>query len=100
MDKEMISCLWTDGLTVQQIADPTGRHFVTVCHPAFLAWRHLVYRPDGSKRHDVLIERLTPLGLAVWYMDDGTYSGRDGTGTFTTQVRHDEAITASSVFRD
>lgn len=33
----------------------------------------------------VVLEQLTPLGLAVWYCDDGTYYVRDGSCALSTQ---------------
>lgn len=48
--------------------------FRTICHPDLMAIRQLFYRPNGIKIVPKDIEKLliTPLSLAIWYMDDGT----------------------------
>lgn len=46
--------------------------FCTVLHECFVKWRELFY-PKGIKIiPDNIDNYLTPLGLAVWYMDDGS----------------------------
>lgn len=48
----------------------------THVHPILTELRHLWY-PNGSKRKvmpEGAVQKLEPLGLAVWYQDDGTYS--------------------------
>lgn len=46
--------------------------FQTITHPAFEAFRHLFYLNGKKHIPDNIADLLTPLGLAVWYMDDGT----------------------------
>ncbi|MBI4086850.1 hypothetical protein HY416_02605 [Candidatus Kaiserbacteria bacterium] len=66
--------------------------------PALGAWRVLLY-PDGKKRiPENLTEILTePLGLAVWYMDDGYYYPKDKNSyLYLGTVSKDEAEIARS----
>ena len=37
----------------------------------FRAWRHQIYRNGKKVINDCLLKLLTPVSLAVWYMDDG-----------------------------
>lgn len=67
-----------------------GYKFYTTSHPEFLKYRNQFY-PDGKKIVPKNIsDILTPLGLAMWYMDDGN-NGRDArysilcTNCFTTK---------------
>ena len=72
--------------------DPTGFHFLSTCHPVFHTWRARAYREDGSKRYADLVDKLSPMGLAVWYLDDGTYSPRDKQGSLTTRLDPEDAV--------
>lgn len=55
----------------------------TACHPTFTELRQFVYADSGLGEHKVVtrewLDKLEPLGLAVWFMDDGTLQ---------TQTRH------------
>lgn len=78
------------------VKDTTGWHFCTGAHPLFLEWKHFFYQhsTDGkwTKTYSKKVaEKLTPLGLAVWYMDDGTYSPRDKISEYTTHLQYEEA---------
>lgn len=44
----------------------------TKAHPEIARLRHASYPTKGAKRVAGWIDELEPLGLAVWYMDDGT----------------------------
>mgnify|MGYP001182184899 CR=1 FL=1 len=50
----------------------------TACHPTFTELRKFAYEDGGLGKHKVIcrewLDKLDPLGLAVWYMDDGTYN--------------------------
>jgi len=47
-------------------------------HIIFSSFEELFY-PNGEKRITrEILDRLEPLGLAVWYMDDGSYPSKDG----------------------
>lgn len=53
--------------------------FATITHPYLLELRSLCY-PGGVKRVSYKwLELLSPLSLAVWYMDDGSINRRYGT---------------------
>ena len=53
--------------------------FSTITHPYLLELRTLCY-PNGVKRiSQEWLNLLTPLSLAVWYMDDGSLNKRYGT---------------------
>ncbi|MBR4304206.1 MAG: hypothetical protein IKT81_02620 [Clostridia bacterium] len=50
--------------------------FSTVSHP-FLGWAREICYPDGRKKvSDFWLSQLSPLSLAVWYMDDGSINKR------------------------
>lgn len=54
--------------------------FESISHPLFKRLRKIMY-PNGKKRvSGKVLSYLTPLGLAIWYMDDGSVSinKRDG----------------------
>src|SRR3989344_1481374 len=54
--------------------------FTTYAHPEFLPYRQLFY-PGGKKVVPKNIEHmLTPLGLAVWFMDDGSIKSHECRG--------------------
>lgn len=42
----------------------------------FRAWRHKIYRNGQKVINDNLLKLLTPISLAVWYMDDGCLRSR------------------------
>lgn len=46
----------------------------TKVHPIFTAVRDQIYRP-AKTLNSCLLKSLTPLGLAIWYMDDGHIQG-------------------------
>ena len=47
--------------------------FRTKVHPFFTHLRKKVFYPYGRKRiNQRILSKITPLGLALWYMDDGT----------------------------
>ena len=51
----------------------TTLQFVTKPHTYFSRLRKIFY-PEGKKRiRRKILNRLTPLGLAVWFMDDGVF---------------------------
>ena len=53
--------------------------FATITHPYLLELHTLCY-PKGTKRVSLdWLELLSPLSLAVWYMDDGSLNRRYGT---------------------
>jgi len=60
--------------------------FSTVSHAAFRFYAHQFYG-SGRKRVPMLIHRwLTPLGLAYWFMDDGSMKSQQSKGLiFNTQ---------------
>lgn len=48
----------------------------SICHPSFTEIWKLLYK-DGRKSISMeLLKKLTPLGIAVWFMDDGSCCGR------------------------
>jgi hypothetical protein len=63
----------------------TGRsyryyEFTTYCHEEFLPYRQLFY-PHGKKEVPQSIDKLlTPLGVAVWFMDDGSIKSHECKG--------------------
>ena len=54
----------------------TNYYFRTVSHPYFDEMRMIFYKKDQKIVPDALLHLLTPLSLAVWFMDDGTKEGR------------------------
>jgi len=52
-------------------------------HPVFVALYHSFYSDGKKKLPEGLIETLTPLSLAVWYMDDGHLADATLDGVFT-----------------
>ncbi|GAJ13929.1 unnamed protein product, partial [marine sediment metagenome] len=75
--------------------------FRTFVHPLFTQLRHIWY-PNGKKVvPEGELQKLDELGLAVWYMDDGSYgvltrSCLISTGSFTL----DEQILTKDAFKE
>ena len=67
--------------------------------PVLGKWRDIFY-PEGKKQiPEMLSELLTPLALAVWYMDDGYYYARDKTSyLYLGRVSRKEAELVRSGF--
>lgn len=54
--------------------------FTTYAHEEYLSYRQLFY-PDGKKIvPDTIEQLLTPLGLAIWFMDDGSIKSHECKG--------------------
>lgn len=70
--------------------DSTGYHFCTGCHPLFLGWRDDFYVARTKVFRESHARRLTPLGLAVWYMDDGHFD-KSGGVSIGTQMPKESA---------
>ena len=49
-----------------------GYKFVTCLHPVFQESYEMFYKPDGKYPDLSVVENLSPLSLAIWYMDDGS----------------------------
>lgn len=64
----------TNGKSYEQIA------FESISHPLFKRIRKLTYLDKKKTVTERLLAYLTPLGLAIWYMDDGSINitKRDG----------------------
>ncbi len=61
---------------IQPIRKRNQYHGQTFSHPEFTELRKLFYS-NGKKRFPVeILDQLGPLAVAVWYMDDGSYSSR------------------------
>ena len=62
---------------------------------------HTIFYPNGKKKIPKnLDEILSPLSLAVWYMDDGYYSNRDHSGyLYLGKTGEDEAKIAKEAIR-
>lgn len=75
--------------------------FGTISHPDLKELRALCY-PDGTKRVSrAWLELLTPLSLAVWYLDDGSRNARYGTLVLcTNSFPLDEHVLMAEYFRD
>jgi len=57
--------------------ESTNYGFSTVSHGAFRFYAHQYYEKSGVKKVPKLIHRwLTPLSLAVWFMDDGSLKSK------------------------
>lgn len=52
--------------------------FVTHCNELFLPMYNELYSTGKKRITKEYLEALTDLGLAVWFMDDGSCGGRDG----------------------
>lgn len=67
--------------------------FSTITHPYLLEMHGLCY-PDGKKRiSQEWLELLSPISLAVWYMDDGSRNRHYGTITLcTNSFSYDEHL--------
>lgn len=83
------------GVYYEQSNKLNGKHFIqirfdTYSHPEFKFYRNLFY-PDGVKIiPDQVLSELQPFGIAVWFMDDGSYMKEKGnvrihTAGFTIQ---------------
>ena len=48
--------------------------FITTTHPEFTKFYKLFYQKKKKVVTDEILSKLTPLGLAVWIMDDGYYN--------------------------
>lgn len=50
-------------------------HAVSLCYPWLTELHNRLYKPDGTRLVDRdILDQLGELGLAVWYLDDGTYN--------------------------
>lgn len=78
--------------------DPTYS-FSTITHPFLLELHQLCY-PNGGKRvSQAWLELLSPLSLAVWYMDDGSRNRRYKTVTLcTNSFSYEEHVTMVEYF--
>lgn len=52
----------------------TNVYFWTITHPEFSYFRSSFYGRKSKQISSVLINHLTPFALAIWYMDDGSFS--------------------------
>ena len=52
--------------------DGNGYYFRTVSNPIFIEYRKMFYEGKQKKVPENIRNLLTPLGLAVWVMDDGS----------------------------
>ena len=59
--------------------------FRTISHPEITQIGRLFYQDRRKIIPKILDKILTPIGLAVWFMDDGTRYHRNGTYTINTQ---------------
>ncbi|PIV41896.1 MAG: hypothetical protein COX92_00195 [Candidatus Nealsonbacteria bacterium CG_4_10_14_0_2_um_filter_40_15] len=48
--------------------------FVTITHPEFSRFRKLFYKRKKKVITNLILNRLTSFGLAIWIMDDGYYN--------------------------
>jgi len=51
-------------------------YFRTICHPIFTDYQRMFYDSGVKVITNEIAEELTPLAIAVWYMDDGTTDGK------------------------
>ena len=62
----------------------------TRSHPYFLYLRHLLYPNNVKVMTREILEKLTPQGIAIWYMDDGSFykkDNEDGTKSICFDLR-------------
>lgn len=52
----------------------------TYTHDFFKAFRKLLYKPSKNIAQRKVLNKLTPLGIAIWYMDDGGLSKKKKNG--------------------
>ncbi len=56
-------------------------------------YRNLFYKNGKKEVNKDILDKLEPLGLAIWYMDDGTYSKKDrNSSIFTNGFTYEENI--------
>jgi len=95
------------------VENPDGAHFVTGAHPLFLEWKDRFYRRMDPSWHPFctpdlegkwtkvytpeMAEKLTPFGLAIWYMDDGSLGGWGKEPVLTTQMFESQAKPVAQV---
>jgi hypothetical protein len=63
------------GTSVQRDKRPNRQNqivFRTICHPVFTKVYEEIYQLGRKTLSSECLEQLTPFGLAVWYMDDGS----------------------------
>jgi len=66
--------------------------FKTISHPEVTEIGKLFYKDRRKIIPDNLEKILTPIGLAVWYMDDGCYVRRDHTFNLNTQCYYQTEV--------
>lgn len=75
----------------------------SICHTSLWKYRRLFY-PNGRKTITPdAMNMLTPLSLAVWYMDDGNFYHRNNSGTirlYTLAFSEDENRLAARILRE
>lgn len=76
----------------------------TVCHPTFTDLRKEIYEDGGLGKNKIItrewLDRIEPLGLAVWYMDDGTFHKQAGCYLCTDCFSYQEHKTIQEWFKD
>jgi hypothetical protein len=51
-------------------------YFRTICHPLFTDYQRMFYDSGVKVITNEIANELTPLAIAIWYMDDGTTDGK------------------------
>ncbi|MGB8646816.1 MAG: DNA polymerase III subunit gamma/tau [Anaerolineae bacterium] len=92
-------------LSLQSFSKKGTWHVATVSRPQIAELHRELYDHEGHKRISrTYLDRLTPLGLALWYLDDGSlitqknpYTRKDGTVTSYPNSRSTLATYSSSL---
>ncbi len=98
--------LLSSGLVSEDAVEPRnsqkpekGWYFRTCSHPIITTFRDMFYENGRKRVSRTALHSLKPLGLAVWYMDDGCFSNRSPRVTLSTEsFTYDENMEIRSWF--
>lgn len=78
-----------------------ANYFTTAAHPDFLDFYRLFYSTGHKVVTRSILDKLTPLSIAIWYMDDGYYCNSRGRARISTNgFTYDENIIIQDFFKE
>ena len=97
---EILKSYTITGITGPQYTNYGGviYRFNTVSHPIFTEYYRMIYHNNKKTLSKEYLGRMTPLALAVWWMDDGSYQRNYGTLS-TYALKHEESEMVAEFLR-
>ena len=79
----------------------SAKYFTTGAHPDFLDFYRLFYSTGRKVVTRAILDKLTPLSIAIWYMDDGYYCNSRGRARISTNsFTYDENSIIQNFFKE